>query len=438
MTQTRQHNHCSETDDCVSKVAAVQAGEKGKITIVFRDIHLTVLRVVCCATFAGLTILQSPPLHAQDADIKKLLKGVDLTGVQELRLSPNGELAAGLTGLHPIPGPRSGSFSLIKIWSIRRKELMHEFRVPGKAYEAVFSPDGSTIVAADRTGNLGHTTTIRAWDLAEATMRKIGTCGNEIGELRFSPDGSRIAAVQQPDPFFNPKAFAFQLKVWRITGKGNVLSVRIPHPLGEWMRSWPPIDEWSKERKEEALRRVTPKLLGFSSDGKQLICETEAGLRTTYDSQSGRMLKHANVSSVGLFKSMLMIALDQVPEDVKSLAIEITPLEKEIRIKRAADGWWWAGADEKSGFKVDGGHFVSILGGVETKEHIAMRLGLKDDTNLAELSSLNHPLGVIKIERDEMGLKFRLQAVRDGNATGETLQGGEVRWAAKERSERNE
>jgi hypothetical protein len=57
-----------------------------------------------------------------------------------------------------------------------------------------------------------------------------------------------------------------------------------------------------------------------------------------------------------------------------------------------------------------------------------MCLGLKDGTNLAELSSLRHPLGVIKIKRDETGLTFRLEEVADGAESGETLQAGAVRW----------
>jgi len=103
-----------------------------------------------------------------------------------LRLSPSGELAAVLTGLYPNPGTRPGSFSLIKIWSIRNKKLLHQFRVLGKAYEVVFSPGGSTVVAAEKIGNLGITATIRVGNRAEGTERKVGTCVGQIGELRFN------------------------------------------------------------------------------------------------------------------------------------------------------------------------------------------------------------------------------------------------------------
>jgi len=400
------------------------------------NFSLRAIGLLLGAALIGVAILDTVPLYAQDADIKEQLQGVDLTGVKQLRLSPNGELAAGLTGLYDNPGPRSGSFSLIKIWSIGKKELVHEFRVPGEAYEVVFSADGSTVIAADRTGNLGYTTTIRAWDLAEGTEWEVGTCGGEIDGLRFSPDGSRLSAVAEFGYFssmaarkLKTEAIVFQINVWQINGEGNVLSINIPDPLGEWVEMWPPINGWSEERKEAASRRVVPKLLSFNADGKQLICETEAGLRTIYDSRTGRMLQHSNMSSVGLFKSMLMIAMHQVPADVKSLTFEIAPVEKAIRIERSADGWWRAGTDEKSGFKVDGEQFVSLIGGVETKEHILMRLGLKDDTNLAEFSSFRHPLGVIKINRGKTGLKFRLEEVTDGTESGETLQSGEVQWA---------
>lgn len=401
-----------------------------------REIRLSALIFACYATFAGPTSFTLVALHAQDVEVRDLLKGVDLTGVQDFRLSPNEEFVAGLTRLSPIPGPRSGSFSLIRIWTIQKKELVHEFRIPGKAYEAVFSPDSSTLVVADRTGNLGFLTTIRAWDLAEGTMRKVGECGNQTGKLHFSPDGGRIAAVQQPDYFFNSEDLNFQLNVWPIGSRAKSLSIAIPNPLGEARAVCPPIDEWSKERQEEVFGRVVPQLLGFSSDGKVLICETKSGLRTTYDSQSGKMLKHANVSSVGLFKSMLMIALDEVPDDVRLLTLEITPLKRSIQIQRADDNWWRTGTH--AGFKIDGKYFVSQRGKVETREHIAMRFGLNDDTNFAELVSLRHPLGAIQIERSAAGIRFRLEEARDGDAKSATMHSGEVRWAPEGTKESTE
>jgi len=383
------------------------------------------------ATFVAVAILHATPVDAQDASLREQLEGVDLKGVEDLRLSPNGELAAGLTRLYPNPGPRSGSFSLIKIWSVKKKQLVHEFRVPGKAYEIVFSPDGSTVVAADRTGNLGYTTTIRAWNLVEGSEHEVGAFGHVTDKLHFSADGSRLAAITYPDySWLNLHGdFAFKLKVWRVTGEGDVLNIIIPNAIGDNKATCLPMDEWSNERRQEVLGRVTPVLRGFSADGKQLICDSETGLRTTYDARSGKILQHPNVCSVSLFKSMLMIALNQVPADVKSLTIKITPHEKPILCERGENGLWRMDTDTNNGFEVDDEHFVSVMKGVKMKEHIAMRLGLKDDTNVAELSSFRHPLGVIKIKREETGLKFQLEEVTDGTEPGETLQAGEVRWA---------
>ena len=393
--------------------------------------------LLVCATLVAAAIVHTTPLHAQDANIKERLQGVDLTGLNQLKLSPNGELAARLTVLYE---KESGPESLIKIWSIKSKELVQQFRFPGKAGEFAFHTDGSTIVAAATTGNLGHITTLRAWDIEKGAERSVGTCAGDIRELRFSPDGSRLAAVAALGYFDNSAklngvgALVSQIKVWPVNGKGSAVSIAIPHPCGEWVEMWPSnknIDPWSGEQIQAAFLKVVPKRLQFSPDGKTLICETKAGLQTIYDSRTGVMLKHSGMASVGLFKSMLMIALHQVPADVNSLTIEITPDEKPIRMERASDGWWRADNDKQFGFKVDGEHFATLIEAVEKKDQIMTRLGLKDDTSLEKLSSLRHPLGVIEISRDETGLKFRLEKITDGTEVRETLQKGEVRWAPR-------
>ena len=203
------------------------------------------------ATFVAVAILHASPVDAQDASIREQLEGVDLKGVQELSLSPNGELAAGLTKLYP----NSGSFSLIKIWSVKKKQLVHEFRVPGKAHEAVFSPDGSTVFAADRTGNLGYVSTIRAWDLAEGTERNVGSCVGSIGQFCFSPDGSRLAALVTISYFEAATlqketgvACVSQIKVWRVADEGKVLSINITDPRGNAVELWPSVKGGARSR----------------------------------------------------------------------------------------------------------------------------------------------------------------------------------------------
>ena len=414
-------------------VAAESDGAKGKALIVLHNMRLTAARLLVYATLVAVTIVHAAPSYGQDANIKKQLEGVDLEGIQQLRLSPNGELAAGLTKLYENPGKGAGSFSLVKIWSVKKKQLLHQLRVPGEVYEAVFSPDSSMLVSADKTGNLGYTTMIRAWNLADGSERQVGGFFGVSNKFCFSPDGNRLAAIQYPEySWLNPLGeYTFKLNVWQVKERGS-LSISIPNALGDHRATFP-FRTWdgnpdSDERVKKSLARVTPDLRGFSPDGKQLICDFETGPRT-YDARSGRILQRPDICSVGLFKSMLMIAPQQIPANVKSMSIKIMPRKKIIRLEQAADGWWTAVKDKNSAFKVGRKKFISCAGDVETKEGVLMLLGLKEGTDLSDLSSLKHPHGVIKIIRNETGLKFRLEEVTDGTDSGKTLQTGEVRWA---------
>ncbi|MFK7910082.1 MAG: WD40 repeat domain-containing protein [Akkermansiaceae bacterium] len=387
-------------------------------------------KIIVLGLSATAALSLTHTVQADDSAIKKQLQGVDLKGVHHLTLSLDGKLAAGFTGLHSNPGTRSGSYSLFKIWSVKDKKLLHKFRLSGEAYALAFSADSSTIVTADRTGNLGYTTTVRAWDLPEATERKLGICGGVIHELCFSPENSRLATVAQLSSFDHKSAMA-QINVWPVTGKGKPLNIDIPHPLGEWIELRPPVDARESNRPDQVCRRVVPTELLFSPDGKQLIGKSEAGFRTVYDAQTGNMLQHANISSIGLVKTAFIIAIHQVPKDVKLFTIDITPNKQNIRFQRAADGWWKMGQGEKYACKVDGKNFVTFINGVEKEEHITMLLGLEDDTKFSQLTSFRHPLGVIKIERNEKDLKLQLREVTEEMALGKTLQACEVRYVKK-------
>ena len=199
------------------------------------NIARVVSRLLVYTTLVSVAIVNASASRGQDSDIKKQLEGVDLDGVQQLRLSPNGELAAGLTKLYSNPGYGTGSFSLVKVWSVKEKQLLHEFRVRGAVYEAVFSPDSSILVSADKTGNLGSATTIRAWNLLNGSEHKSG--GRFPGlsnKFCFSPDGNRLAAIQSPQYSWLNLLGEFELKlnVWQVTRSG-VLSINIPNALGD-------------------------------------------------------------------------------------------------------------------------------------------------------------------------------------------------------------
>ena len=86
---------------------------------------------------------------------------------------------------------------------------------------------------------------------------------------------------------------------------------------------------------------------------------------------------------------------------------------------------------QKDLFKVEGKSYVAIEGGVEKSMDIFTMLGLGEDTKIAELDSVKHPLGVIQIVRKKASLGFRLEEQKDGIGTGKTLQRGGVRWAVQ-------
>jgi len=62
----------------------------------------------------------------------------------------------------------------------------HVFRTGDWAFDAIFTPDGSTLIAGVRDGR------IRAYDLASGTMRELGKSKTAVEALAVSPDGSTL------------------------------------------------------------------------------------------------------------------------------------------------------------------------------------------------------------------------------------------------------
>lgn len=86
-TSTPKANRSRDDHRCATE----SSGAKGKALIVSNNIRLEATRLLVYATLVAVTAVHATPSCGQDADIKKQLEGVDLEGVQQLRLSPNGE-----------------------------------------------------------------------------------------------------------------------------------------------------------------------------------------------------------------------------------------------------------------------------------------------------------------------------------------------------------
>ena len=171
-----------------SQTAVRIVGEKEEEFSMFRKLRR---KTVALLVHATLIVAHVAVAWGQDVDIKKQMEGVDLEGVKQLTLSHNGELAAGLTVVYR----NHHAESLMKVWSIKAKQLVHEFRFRGKAHALAFSPDDATLVTADASGNLATETKIRFWDLTRGKELKQFAFVGQIRELIFSPDGGRLAAA---------------------------------------------------------------------------------------------------------------------------------------------------------------------------------------------------------------------------------------------------
>ncbi|MDA7909123.1 hypothetical protein N9B68_01375 [bacterium] len=165
----------------------------------------------------------------------------------------------------------------------------------------------------------------------------------------------------------------------------------------------------------------------FSMDDQQIITVTTTGTSVAYDSQTGEIIKHANICSMSLFESMQMIAASQAPANATKLRIDFAPIGKTISIERGENNWWQIANDKSRAFKVNGKNYVSRIKNVEKIANSLTLLGLKPKTNLAQLHSFKHPAGMVKINREPAGINFQLIIENEKNAS-EPIPIGSVQW----------
>lgn len=371
------------------------------------------------------------PLHAENPGLRKQLNGADLVGVELLVGSVDGKLAAG-TSLHSDSTAGSGVFSKVKIWSIKDQKPVREIQLAEEVYALTFTPDGSSLITMEKKGNLGSITTLRSWNLADGTQLKLGESSGIINRFRFSPGQDLLATSAGLSHFDDPASMA-QICLWPLTAGKEVLKINIANPLGEWAEVRPGPDGRIKDWIEKCHRHVIPTELEFIEGGRQLAVKTQAGDRTVLDTTSGDLVEHSGMASIGLFKTMLVVALQEAPEQAKSLSLEITPHGKPITLTKS-DGDWWR-MDENTGFKIQDGRFVSSVNGTQRSERVSILLGLKNGTDSSKLQSLKHPAGVITLSRVPTGIQFQLGDESEKPGPKNVLQEGRVKWGAAPEAE---
>ncbi|MBL8794853.1 MAG: serine/threonine protein kinase [Planctomycetia bacterium] len=159
--------------------------------------------------------------------------------ISSVAASPDGRLLA--TG--HVPGA-------IRVWKASTGELVHEFEPgPSRTWRIAFSVD-SQFLASGGWGN-----DIRLWDLTTKKSRVLVSTTANVGGLCFSPDGKRVAAVQNGD-------------LWVIGVDRN------PQPLTHHHNQW--------------LRNVNH--LAFAPDGQRLALVQTNGVEFC-DPQTGKTVE---------------------------------------------------------------------------------------------------------------------------------------------------
>ncbi|MBL8893526.1 MAG: WD40 repeat domain-containing protein, partial [Rhizobiales bacterium] len=151
------------------------------------------LLVAVLLTMLGLLAELAPAMAADEGPVQgpmlRIEAGMHTGVVMRVDLSADGKLM--VTG---------SSDKTVRLWSLPDGKLLRTLRVPispdngGKVHAVAISPDGSLIAAggwdAFPTANYVH-----IFDSATGKLiRRLGPLGPSIGELAFSPDGSRLAA----------------------------------------------------------------------------------------------------------------------------------------------------------------------------------------------------------------------------------------------------
>ena len=349
----------------------------------------------------------------------------------------------------PVRGTNGLPECVAEIWSVKHDRLLHRFTIPGVGHRFVFSPDESILISTDDKGNLGTRTTIRAFDLVSGEQRFLGTGPGDDGvKLVFSADGRYLAAYGSVG-FFSRYAVMEQegkfclarIRVWDTTKKGKLIDLNFCPPDSEvnFFNELPQGPEQIKNFQQRSAR-VVPGNFFFSPTGNSAVSETSGGLLTLHDLHSGKTLPTTHVSSVSALTVSMLLTLQAIPADTTQFkvtyqnhgnALEGRPQAGVIEVVLQKDGFWQMTRNKKFlglPFKIAEGSYVLKEASGERKFAILPLLGLEKDTNLSDLNSIRHPLGVINIRTRMQSIEFELQHEAADTQELEILKQGVVTW----------
>lgn len=208
--------------------------------------------------------------------------------------SPDGRLLA------------KSEYKKIRVYSVERNKLLHEFSTSGSTNSPLFTADGAKLIAAVCRGNLGCISTLYSWNLTTGARTRLGECSGMVLDICTDAKGKRLAVTTYYGPIFS-QVLAKRESKWY---GGEIVvfdkatpsaSVRIFCELS----GVPSLKQFASEAKDmgddrderianmkkslaNANRSCLPVRVGLTPDGEKVIGVTSTGVVRVFDAGTGK------------------------------------------------------------------------------------------------------------------------------------------------------